>query len=68
MGRRVDIDDLLDTVDVADVLGLGSRTAVSVYRQRHDDFPLPVIDRGRCLMWLRADILAWKAKHPGRDR
>ena len=59
MGRKIDIDDLLDTLEVADAIGLTSRTAVSVYRSRYADFPTPVIEKGRCLMWLRQDIEQW---------
>jgi glutathione-regulated potassium-efflux system ancillary protein KefG len=59
----VDPDDLVDAVTVAEILGLTSRGAVSVYRSRYDDFPAPVIDlgKGRPMLWLRADVEAWKA-------
>ena len=63
MAELVDPDDLVDAQAVADMLGLSSRTSVSTYRRRHDDFPAPVVDMGsgRCLLWLRCDIAAWKA-------
>ena len=61
MGRLVDVDDLLDAEQVAERLGLSSRNAVSVYRRRYSDFPLPAIDRptGRCQFWVRADVDEW---------
>lgn len=53
--------DLVDAVGVAEILGLSSRGAVSVYRSRYDDFPTPVLDlgKGRPMLWLRADVEAW---------
>jgi predicted DNA-binding transcriptional regulator AlpA len=64
-GVSVDPADLLDSHGVAELLGLSSHRSVSTYRLRYDDFPAPVVDMGagRCLLWLRADIEAWAAKH-----
>jgi hypothetical protein len=61
VAKKIDPDDLIDTQDIAAMLGLSSPRAVSVYRSRYDTFPAPLIDRGtgRCLLWLRADIEAW---------
>ncbi len=67
MGEMVNLDDLLDADEVAALLGLSSRSAISVYRRRYDDFPKPVVDRGtgKCRFWLRPHIEAWRAS---RDR
>jgi predicted DNA-binding transcriptional regulator AlpA len=64
-GVSVDPADLLDSHGVAEMLGLSSHRSVSTYRLRYADFPTPVVDMGagRCLLWLRADIEAWAAKH-----
>ncbi|MEZ5170673.1 MAG: hypothetical protein R3A49_08010 [Acidimicrobiia bacterium] len=61
MARRVDLDDLLDATQVAELLGLSSQGAVSVYRKRYEDFPGPVLERasGRCQFWLRQELRAW---------
>lgn len=59
MGRKLDLDDMLDSADVARILGLAHGNAVSVYRSRYPDFPEPVIERGRCALWLRRDIEKW---------
>lgn len=58
---KVEIGDLLDSSEVAELLGLGNNRAVSTYRARYDDFPEPVIEKGsgKCVLWLRADVLAW---------
>jgi predicted DNA-binding transcriptional regulator AlpA len=63
MGEMVNLDDLVDADEVATLLGLSSRNAISVYRSRYDDFPKPVVDRGtgKCRFWLRPDVEAWRA-------
>ena len=65
MARLVDVDDLIDARAVADVLGLAQRNTVSLYQRRYSDMPRPVVNlgRGRCKMWLKAEIDAWQ-----RDR
>lgn len=61
MGRNVDVEDLVDAQEVADMLGLAQRNSVSLYQRRYEDMPRPVVDlgRGRCKMWLRSDIEKW---------
>ncbi len=67
MGRNVDVDDLLDASQVAEVLGLSSPSAVSVYHRRYEDFPAPVLApaSGRCQFWHRADVDAWARRRRG---
>ncbi len=67
MGRRVDVDDLIDTQGVATILGLAHRNTVSEYQARYEDMPRPVIDLGggRSKMWLRPEVERWAA---GRQR
>ena len=62
MSPAYDPANLVDAVTVAEILGLSSRGAVAVYRARYDDFPDPVIDlgKGRPMLWLRADVEAWR--------
>ena len=64
MARRVDLDDLLDAEQVAELLGLTSRGSVSVYRSRYEDFPAPVLEggSGRCQFWLRTDVVRWQRR------
>ena len=61
MGRKVDVDELIDAQGVADMLGLAQRNGVSLYQRRYLDMPRPVVDlgRGRCKMWLRSEIEEW---------
>lgn len=58
---RVDIEDLLNAGEVAALLGLAHREAVSTYRRRYPDFPLPVMSKGTCVLWRRQDVEAWRA-------
>ena len=66
MGRKVDVDELIDAQGVADMLGLAQRNTVSLYQKRYADMPRPVVDlgQGRCKMWLRAEVRNW---HSRRD-
>ena len=70
MGRRVDIDDLVDTHDVADILGLTHRNTVSEYLTKYKDMPRPVINlgRGRPMLWLRPEIERWASKRAARGQ
>lgn len=55
----VDTRDLISSDQVAVVIGLTNRKGVSVLRARHADFPVPIIDNGMCMLWLRAEVVAW---------
>lgn len=59
---KVRTEDLIDAHQVAELLNLSHTNSVSTYQHRYDDMPRPVIDlgRGRCKMWLRSEIEAWK--------
>ena len=59
MGRKVDVDELLDASQVAEVLGLTNPNGVSVYQRRYNTFPEPVVSRGRCRLWLRGEVTDW---------
>ena len=61
MGRRVDIDDLIDSHAVAEIVGLAHFNSVSGYQRRYADMPRPVVDMGagRCKLWLRSEMSRW---------
>lgn len=65
---EIEIDDLADAADVAELIGLSNPNGVSVYRRRYADFPEPVVEKGRCLLWIRSDVVAWSAGRPRRRR
>jgi predicted DNA-binding transcriptional regulator AlpA len=62
VGRKIDVDELLDAGAVAELLGLSSATSVATYRRRYTDFPAPVWApaSGRCQAWARDDLEAWQ--------
>ena len=64
MGRRLDVDDLVDARGVADLLGLSQRESVSLYQRRYPLMPRPVVDlgRGRPRLWSRAAIESWMTR------
>lgn len=59
----VDTNDLIDSTRAAAIIGLSSYRSVNTYRDRYDDFPQPVIEQGKCVLWLRKDIERWAAGH-----
>jgi glutathione-regulated potassium-efflux system ancillary protein KefG len=70
VGRKVDIDELVDARGVAEILGLSHPNTVSVYQHRHADMPGPALDLGerRVKLWLRSEIAAWVAKLEAEGR
>lgn len=62
---QIDTDQLVDLAETAALIGIDNPRGVSVYRRRYEDFPAPVIAKGRCVLWLRSDVLAW-ARETGR--
>lgn len=44
------------------MLGLSNWRGVHVYRRRYADFPTPIIEKGRCLLWKRSDVEKWAAE------
>lgn len=64
MSPKVDTDDLIDSQEVADLLGLSHRNSVSTYLHRYEDFPRPIIERGggRTRLWDRSVVLEWSDK------
>lgn len=69
MGRKVDLDDLIDVGEVAELLGLAHKNSVTTYMRRYDDFPAPAIEfaDGKCRAWLRQDVMKWRGQVRGRD-
>jgi hypothetical protein len=74
MGRVIDVDDLVDAGEVAEMCGLASRKVVAANRSKGvgawSTFPDPVIERGPCHFWLRSEVEAWDAERkrkPARE-
>jgi glutathione-regulated potassium-efflux system ancillary protein KefG len=65
---RVRTEDLVGAAEVAELLGLSHPNSVTLYLRRYEDFPRPVVDlkRSRVRLWLRPQIVAWKAEREQR--
>jgi hypothetical protein len=68
VGRKVDVDDLIDAQEVATILGLAHRNTVSEYQRRYLEMPRPVVDRrdGRLKLWLLPELERWADRHRKR--
>lgn len=68
MGRKVDLDDLVDVGVVAGILGLSHKNSVTTYLRRYPDFPRPVVEfgEGKCRLWMRVEIENWGASRHQR--
>ena len=67
MGRKVDLDDLVGTAEIAERLGLSQSEGVHAWRRRYPEFPQPVATVSHVLVWLWPDVEAW-ARRTGRLR
>ena len=68
MGRKVDLDDLIDVGEVAELLGLAHKNSVTTYLRRYGDFPKPAIEfaDGKCRAWVREDVQVWVSERGSR--
>lgn len=71
-GTVVDLNDLVDAHEVAELLGLASANSVRVYRSQYPDFPRPVFPRGpvrgKPMYWYRPDVVRWRPPINGFQR
>jgi hypothetical protein len=65
MGRRVDVEQLVGTHEIAARLNLADPRVVHSWRRRYPDFPQPVASLKTALVWSWRDIEAW-ARRTGR--
>lgn len=65
MGRRIDVDHLVGTAEIADLLEVGHIQTVTNWRRRYPDFPRPVIERRNISLWDWREVEAW-ARATGR--
>jgi predicted DNA-binding transcriptional regulator AlpA len=71
VGRSVDVDNLVGAAEIAEKLGV-ERTVVHNWRRRSapvgmPDFPDPIAELGRFLVWHWPDVESW-ARATGRLR
>jgi hypothetical protein len=65
MGRKVDVDELVGTSEIAERLGLAHAETVLNWRDRHDSFPQPIAKVGRAHIWAWPEVERW-ARQTGR--
>jgi hypothetical protein len=65
VGRKVDVDDLVGAAEIADRLDIAHAETIHTWRRRYPDFPQPVVDLQRAVLWSWPDVKAW-AKATGR--
>ncbi len=53
------MDDLVGAAEIADRLGLSHPQNVSVWRRRHPDFPQPIAQLQKALIWDWRDVERW---------
>lgn len=61
----MDIADLLDASEVAELLGIKRRSVYHMARYL-DGFPQPAVVKGRSPLWERRQVEAWREGHPAR--
>ena len=59
VGRRIDIDELVDATVIAQRLGVRRPQVVHDWRRRHSDFPPPVYSSARATLWVWSEVAAW---------
>jgi predicted DNA-binding transcriptional regulator AlpA len=59
VGRKLDVDQLVGAVEIAERLRVSAPTVVHNWRDRYEDFPAPVVVRTRAILWYWPEIEAW---------
>ncbi len=59
MGRKVEVELLVDAVEIAARLGVKRPQVIHDWRRRHEEFPQPVAQFGGVRVWLWPEIEEW---------
>ena len=59
MGRRLDVDKLVGTAEIASRLGIKNSETVHDWRRRYPEFPQPVVRLRVGLIWYWPDVERW---------
>ena len=65
VGRRLDVDQLVGTTEIAERLGVKRHQVVHDWRRRYEDFPAPVAHLRQAMIWYWPEVERW-AKATGR--
>ena len=59
MGRKVDVDLLVDATAIAERMGFARPQAVHNWRARYPEFPKPIAEFGKSTLWYWPDVEEW---------
>ena len=62
MGRKVDIDLLVDATAIAERMGFARPQAVHNWRARYPEFPKPIAEFGKSTLWYWPDVEEWAGR------
>lgn len=65
MGRRLDVDLLVGSAEIAERLGVKRLQVVHDWRRRHEDFPESVAQFQNIYVWYWPEVERW-ARRTGR--
>jgi hypothetical protein len=65
VGRRLDVDLMVGSYEIAERLGVSRHQVVHDWRRRHPDFPEPVLRLRQALIWYWPEVEQW-ARTTGR--
>lgn len=65
MARKVDLEQLVGTAEIAARLNVGRTSVVHDWRRRYPDFPQPVLELRMGQLWLWPAVESW-ARATGR--
>ena len=66
MGRKLDVEQLVGSAEIAERLGVKRQQVIHDWRRRHSDFPVPVLNVGRAGVWYWPEVREW-AERTGRS-
>jgi predicted DNA-binding transcriptional regulator AlpA len=62
MGRKVDVDQLVGAREIANRLGVKRSGVVHDWHHRHPEFPEPVTQLEKALVWYWPEVERWARK------
>ena len=62
VGRKVDVEQLVGSAEIAERLGVARHQVVHSWRRRYEDFPKPVVTLKQAMLWNWPDVEAWARK------
>lgn len=64
--KKIDLDDLVGSVEIAQRMGVKDHNVVNTWRRRHADFPRPILTLRLGRIWSWSEVERW-ARATGRQ-